>query len=350
MKIAIVTDIHWGVRNNSQFFLNKQEDFFYSTFIPYLLENNIDTIWMLGDFFENRKMLSTQILNKVHQFLNKLEDLKINSYFLIGNHDAAFKNTNSVNSLVPITKGFRRIHLIDKYETINFDGLSVGFISWISPEIHAEAIDWIKTVDAKVLCGHLEINSFEIIKGLVCSKGIESEIFERFDKVFSGHFHIRSTNGIIQYIGNPYQTNWGEYGYPKGFAIFDTKTKEVEFIDNPNSSYEIIHYTDKIELGFLDKEKYANKIVRIIVNKCEDKKKLELLINEIGSVSYSVELIENREIVVDDSNLEEVPSDTIQLIYQFLDTCKIENVNKTQLTDLIMSVYSEAIEKGVNEC
>lgn len=350
MRIAIITDLHWGVRNNSQFFVDKQEEFLYNQFIPYLTEHQIDTIWMLGDFFENRKMLSTQVLNKAHQFLQKLEELEIHSYFLIGNHDVAFKNTNMVNSLVPVTKAFNRIHLIEKYEVIDFDGVSVGFISWISPEIYSEAIKWIMSLDAEVLCGHLEINSFEIIKGVVCSKGIDSTIFERFDKVFSGHFHIRATNGTIQYIGNPYQTNWGEYGYPKGFAVFDTKTKSLEFIDNPTSTYEILQYDDKIEIGLFDKERYAGKIVRVIVNACKNKKKMEVLLDAISQVSYSLEVLENKEVIMSDNDQEAIPSDTIQLIQQFLETCKIDHLDKKQLTELILSIYSEAIEKGVSEC
>lgn len=350
MKIAIITDLHFGVRNNSQFFLEKQEEFFYNQFIPYLIKNDIKTIWMLGDFFENRKAVSTQVLNKVHQLLQKLEELEIDSYFLIGNHDTFFKNTNAVNSLVPVTRAFKRVHLIEKYEVVKFDGLSVGFVSWISPEIYSEALKWIMSSDARVLCGHFEINSFEIIKGLVCSKGIDSTIFERFDKVFSGHFHIRATNGTIQYIGNPYQTNWGEYGYPKGFAIFDTKTMAVEFIDNLSSSYEIMQYDDNIEVGLFDKEKFAGKIVRLVVNGCKNKKKLEVLLDAISQVSYSLEVLENKEVLMADDEQEAVPSDTIHLIHQFLETCKIDHLDKKQLTEIILGVYAEAIEKGVSEC
>jgi DNA repair exonuclease SbcCD nuclease subunit len=349
-KIAIITDLHWGVRNNSQFFLERQEEFFYNQFIPYLIKNDIKTIWMLGDFFENRKAISTQVLNKAHQFLQKLEGLKIDSYFLIGNHDIFFKNTNAVNSLVPVTKAFERVHLVEKYEVIDFDGLSVGFISWISPDIHSEALKWIMNIDAQVLCGHFEINSFEIIKGVVCSKGIDSAIFERFDKVFSGHFHIRATNGTIQYIGNPYQTNWGECGYPKGFAVFDTRSKSVEFIDNTTSSYEILQYDDDIEIGLFDRERFAGKIVRVIVDSCKNKKKLEVLLDSIGQVSYSLDVIENKEVVVSDDNQEAIPSDTMQLIQQFLETCKIDHLDKKQLIEIILGIYSEAIEKGVSEC
>ena len=350
MKIAIITDLHFGVRNNNQFFLEHQERYLYGVFIPYLVDNNIKTVWMLGDFFENRKIISTTILNRAYLFLRELETRDINSYFLLGNHDVAFKNTNAVNSLVPTTSAFRNIKLINTFEVINFDGLDVGFISWISPEIREQAIQWLKTVDAKIICGHFEINSFEIIKGVVCSKGLEPDLFERFDKVFSGHFHIRSTNGLIQYIGNPYQTNWGEYGFAKGFAVFDTADQSLQFIDNSVSVYSIFTYSDNLKINDFDASPYAGKIVRVLVGECKNKKKLEVFLDAISAVAYLVEIIEDKEVIINGDGDEAIPSDTIQLINQFLDSCKIEHLDRSQLDKAILEIYSEAIERGVVEC
>ena len=340
-----------GVRNNSQFFLENQEKFYYDIFIPYLKDNNITTLWMLGDFYENRKMISTSILNRTHLFLNTLEEMNIKSYFILGNDDVAFKNTNIINSLKPITKAFKNIHLIEEFETINFDGLNIGFISWISPEINDKAINWIKNVNASIICGHFPINSFEIIKGIVCSKGLDTNLFERFDSVFSGHFHIRATNGIIQYIGNPSQTNWGEYGYPKGFGVFDTETKKICFIDNPYNIYEIIKFNDDFDISNIDLPSFENKIVRVVANNNKNKKKLEVLIDNLNSKAYYVEVIENNDITVSSENKDDIiPTDTIEVISQFLDTCKIEHIDRNKLDSIILDIYQEALERGVVEC
>lgn len=193
-KIAIITDLHWGVRNNNTFFLERQEKFFYSQFFPYLDEHNITTVWILGDFFENRKVLNVQIMNRVLTFLEEFEKRGIKIYCLIGNHDVAFKNTNEISSLVPIMRSFSNVTLIRQFEEFDFDGLQVGFISWISPDIREKCLKWLRTTEAKIICGHFEINSFEIVKGVVCSSGFEPSIFDRFDMVLSGHFHIKSTN------------------------------------------------------------------------------------------------------------------------------------------------------------
>ena len=349
-KIAIITDLHFGVRNNSTFFLQNQKDFIYGTFFPYLESNGIKDVWILGDLLENRKFVNVQILNELNDFCKRLESADINVVCLIGNHDIYYKNTNTVNSLVPTTSAFRNIKLINTFEVINFDGLDVGFISWISPEIREQAIQWLKTVDAKIICGHFEINSFEIIKGVVCSKGLEPDLFERFDKVFSGHFHIRSTNGLIQYIGNPYQTNWGEYGFAKGFAIFNTADQSLQFVDNPVSVYSIFTYSDNLKVNDFDASPFSSKIVRVLVGECKNKKKLEVFLDAINAVAYLVEIIEDKEVVINGDGDETIPSDTIQLINQFLDSCKIEHLDRSHLDKAILEIYSEAIERGVVEC
>lgn len=349
-KIAIITDLHWGVRNNSLFFLEHQEKFFYSCFFPTLEERNIDTVWILGDFFENRKMINVQVMNRAMMFLEEFEKRNIKVYCIIGNHDTVFKNTNEVTSLVPATKAFPNLTLIRTYEDIEFDGLKVGFVSWISPDVKDQCIQWLKTTDSKVICGHFEINSFEIIRGVVCSNGLEPKLFERFDTVFSGHFHIKSTNGVIQYLGNPYQTNWGEAGYEKGFHIFDTSTKELEFIKNPCNIYEIINYNDSFDLVDFDASYYQQKIVKVISDNkhSKNKKKLEILLEKLSSVCQSVEFIEDKEVIVDSDDI--IISDTSQLIKCFIDSCQINHLDKNQLQDMVFDIYKEALEKMVLSC
>ena len=337
------------------FFLEQQELYFYSIFIPYLEKNNIKDVWILGDFFEHRKVLSIFTLNKAVKFLKTLQDKNINTIMILGNHDVVYRNTNEFNSISPIFKSFSNIKIIDKFEVIKFDDINIGFISWINQDIRSECIDWIKTNNASILCGHFEINSFEIVKGVVCNNGLNQDLFEKYDKVFSGHFHIRANNGIIYYIGNPYQTNWGEYGFEKGFAVFNTIDKSVEFIENPTKIYETIVYNEQIDFLKFDFKYYTNKIVRIYSDprKEKNKKTLELFIEKLSSYVYSLELIEDKDVIVNNEDEDKElyqTADTIQLINQFLTSCEINNLDKKQLQESIFEIYREAIEKGINEC
>jgi DNA repair exonuclease SbcCD nuclease subunit len=351
VRVALITDLHWGVRNNSQFFLEQMENFYYNFFIPNCIENDIKTIWILGDVFDNRKQINVHIINRFCLFLETLQSNGFEVYCIAGNHDHYFKNTNSVCSLQPLMKPYSNIHLIDKYDVFEFDGISVGFISWIAPEIIDDCMNWINTVSASVLCGHFEINNFEISRGIVCHGGLSNETFARFDRVFSGHFHIRAQSGNIYYLGNPYQTNWGEAAYEKGFHIYTPKTDELVFVPNPVNAYETIQFTDKMKVADFDFNFYANKIVRMVVGSgmSKNKKKIEMIIDGLTDVAYSVELVDNREIFINDTG--ECMTDTREIIQKFVsEYAQEDSIDKKMLNDIIFDIYNEALEKGKNVC
>ena len=70
------------------------------------------------------------------------------------------------------------------------------------------------------------------------------ELFRRFDIVMSGHFHHKSDDGQIYYLGTPYEIYWNDYEDPRGFHIFDTETRELERIVNPYRIFEKVYYDD----------------------------------------------------------------------------------------------------------
>ena len=49
MKIAILNDTHFGVRNDSEAFRNYQLKFYNEIFFPYIEKHNIKTLIHLGD-------------------------------------------------------------------------------------------------------------------------------------------------------------------------------------------------------------------------------------------------------------------------------------------------------------
>ena len=73
-----------------------------------------------------------------------------------------------------------------------------------------------------VAMGHLELNGFEAHRGYIMDHGDSTAPTDRL-KVFSGHYHRKSTRGNISYLGNPYQIYWNDYRDRRGFHIFDTR-------------------------------------------------------------------------------------------------------------------------------
>ena len=126
-----------------------------------------------------------------------------------------------------------------------FDGTKVFFQPWICPENKQQSLDAIAKTDAQILFGHLEVQGFEMHLGAINHEGLSPKVFEKFEYVFSGHFHHKSDNGTVYYLGNPYQITWSDYKDPRGFHIFDTETRELEFIQNPYEIFHKIYYDDE---------------------------------------------------------------------------------------------------------
>ena len=55
MKVAIITDTHYGARKNSKLFHDYFEKFYNEIFFPKLEEEGITTVIHMGDCFDSRK-------------------------------------------------------------------------------------------------------------------------------------------------------------------------------------------------------------------------------------------------------------------------------------------------------
>lgn len=344
-KVAIITDIHFGVRGNSLYFLERQEKFFYEAFFPYLIENNIKLVWILGDIFEDRKLLNVYIMERARQFFKMFENNKIDVICLKGNHDIFYKNTNSISSLDFINSSFKRITVIDDYEIVNVYGKDVAFISWITPEKKVECLNWINTINAPIICGHFEINNFEIIRGVLCSEGLDQSIFSGFQRVFSGHFHTKMDNGKIYYLGNPFQTNWGETDIDKGFHVYDVITNELEFIKNPIDNYVQVSYSDTFMFDSSINDEYRDKIVRVNLSGNYNKNRYELFLDSIGKVAKSIEV---KEMVNFKAECEtfKIKTDTHFVISEYLDNLKVDTLDIIRLKSIMVDLYKSALEKS----
>ena len=118
---------------------------------------------------------------------------------------------------------------------------------WICAENYDESMLELKNNSAALCMGHFEIAGFTMHRGMTSDGGLSREIFRKFDMVFSGHFHHRSTSDNISYLGNPYELTWQDYNDTRGFHLFDLSTRTLEFIPNPNVMFHRIVYDDKVE-------------------------------------------------------------------------------------------------------
>ena len=346
MKIALITDTHFGARNDSLVFSNFFQKFYENIFFPTLKERNIKSVIHLGDVVERRKFINFKTLNSMKDILfDPLEEMGGNIKIIIGNHDIYYKNTLSVNSMNELTKGMTYVTVYDEPSEVSLtDDHKVVFLPWICDDNEEQTKELIEKTRTKVAFGHLHIQGAEHIKGSISFDGHSPSIFNEFQRVFSGHFHHRSTTGNITYLGNPYEITWSDYNDPRGFHIYDTETMEVEFIQNPYSMFHKIYYDDE-KLDYGDLSQYEDSYVKIIVQKKNNSYLFETLMDKlinvgVGHISVVDNLFDIEDIGDDIESMEDV-EDTMSVIRSCVDGLEIQN--KESLNKLMQDLYNEAL-------
>jgi len=350
MRVAIITDQHFGARNDSTAFLDFYERFYNDTFFSTLDSNNIESVLILGDTFDRRKYVNFYSLDRAKKmFFDKLEERGIKVFMIAGNHDTYFKNTNEVNSPELLLAEYTNIHLINNAQDIIVHDTPICFVPWICPDNYEESIETINASKAEICMGHFEIAGFAMYRGMESHEGLSKDLFKRFDMVFSGHYHHRSDDAHIYYLGNPYELTWQDYNDPRGFHLFDLQTRQLEFIRNPNTMFERVEYDDSlIDPSVADYTHLSNKYVKIVVVNKNDFYKFDKFITKVYNVNpYEVKIIEDfsefSEGEIDsDINLE----DTLDVLSNYIDSVETD-LDKDRVKTFMKSLYTEAINLEV---
>jgi DNA repair exonuclease SbcCD nuclease subunit len=343
MRVAVITDTHWSARKSSRLFQDYFEQFYNNVFFPTLEQYGIDTIIHMGDAFDSRKSIDFVGLDWTRKVV--LEPLsKYKVHLITGNHDVYFKNSNKVNSPELLLKDYGNITTYSEPTEVNIGGLNILLLPWINSENQDKSFKLIKNTKAKVVMGHLELQGFRVNKNLVMEEhGLEANLFSNFKKVFSGHYHTRSDNGTVFYLGNPYEIYWNDVNDPRGFTIFDTETLEHFHIDNPYRMFYNIYYEDTLYQTF-DVREYENKIVRVIVRKKSDIKQFERFIDKLYNANIAeLKVVENFAIEVSEDFEAFESEDTISVLNRYIEEAEV-NLDKSILQKMLGEIYQEACE------
>ena len=347
MKIAIVTDTHFGARNDNLNFNDYFYKFYDNIFFPTLKERDITTCVHMGDVVDRRKYISYRIANDFRsRFIERFKELGIDLHIIIGNHDTYYKNTNEVNSMDELVGEDILTTIYSEPQVVEFDETPILFMPWINANNYDKSIKLLNTAKSDIIMGHLGIAGFEMYSGQVSLEGYKKEMFRRFDTVFSGHFHHKSDDGQIYYLGTPYEITWSDYNDPKGFHIFDTDTRELERIVNPYTLFNKIFYDDTQEdYSNHDVEQYRDKYVKLIVVNKKDLYAFDKFVDRLLTAdAYEVKIIEDFS-ELDANNVSddivENTEDTMTLLEKYVDELDV-TLDKTRLKNTMRTLYNEA--------
>ena len=344
MKVAIITDQHFGARKSSKLFHDYFKKFYDNVFFPYLKEHKITTIVNMGDTFDNRRNIDISSLEwaKVNYF-DPLREMGITIHTVIGNHDIYYKNTNDVSSVSLLLKEYDNVIIYPETQEIKLGRLKILLVPWINQENEKISIDAIQKSKAKIAMGHLELNGFQATRGHMMEDGMDIKYFDKFEKVYSGHYHTRSTDGKIYYLGNPYELFWNDVKDDRGFHIFDTETLEHTPVNNPYRLFYNVYYEDTNHKLFNATE-YKDKIVKVIVKQKTDQKQFEKFIDKLSAIGVQeLKIVENFNIQGNDDFEVEETENTISILNRYIDESEID-CDKSIIKGILRKIYSQACE------
>tara|TARA_Y100001973_G_C5172732_1_gene320059 strand:- start:476 stop:1540 length:1065 start_codon:yes stop_codon:yes gene_type:complete len=354
MKFAIINDTHFGARADSQIFLDYFLEFFEEQFIPYLKENGITRVLHLGDFMDRRKFVNFQTLNQTRERLMEVlyqENIQVDC--LLGNHDTYFRNTNAINSLRELFGDrYTNFKVHEKPVEIEFGDYKVAMIPWINKENKEDTFKFLEDSSANMVCGHFELNGYEVMPGMKFDGGMSDNILKGFELVLSGHFHTKYVGDNVTYLGTQYQITFSDLHQKKGFHVFDTDTRTLEYVENPRKMFYALNYDDKDstltdELLHMDVSNYENSYIKVYVKNKTKPYTFDRFLDKLYDASVAnVTLVEEVDHIGDlnDEDVLDMAQDTVTLIGNEIDAMEdVENPGK--LKQIIRDLYMEALSQ-----
>ncbi len=350
MKVALVTDLHFGARNDNLKVAAHQKKFYDEVFFPYLKEHNIKEVIDLGDTFDRRRYISfTSLKAAKAMFFDPLKENGIKTHMIVGNHDAVYKNTIELNSIYLLLQEYDNVIEYEKPTDVQIGGCDILMLPWICAGNQQETMLAIEHTKAQIVMSHLELKGFEFMRGHIMHDGMDHKVFDKFDMVCSGHYHHKSTEGNINYLGCPYEMTWQDYQDEKGFHVFDTETRELTRVANPYNMFYKLWYDDQ-EMDFddiakIDFDQYKDSFVKVII---KNKTNPYLFDSYIERLEKN-ELI-NLQIVEDHLNLDledtddiiNEAEDTVTILDKYVDGLEI-SADKDRVKTLMRELYNEAL-------
>ena len=352
MKIGLISDSHYGVRSDNVFFHDYFKKSVSQFFIPELRKRGIKQIIHLGDLVDRRKYINYLTAKRLREDFLEPINAEFKMDIIAGNHDTFFKNTNSLNALTELVQGaYQNIRIYTEPTEVLHDDMPILYVPWICSGNEEDTLEMIKETKAEICFGHLELQGFEIQKGHISTHGLDKSYFSKFDVVCSGHYHHKSDYGSIHYLGAFCEHTWTDYGDPRGFHVYDTETRSIEFIQNPHTVFKKVRYDDEGKqiqtlLEMLDNDPVTGKIVKIIVRNKTNNYWFDLFVEKLESQNplemQTVEdhlnlYVENQESIVENA------SDTLDMFKTYVKNLEFDPEKKNNVEKTIMSLYKEAM-------
>jgi len=203
-RAAIFTDIHFGLKSNSQ--LHNDDCL---TFVKWATakaqEEGCETAFFLGDWHNHRASINIVTLNYSLQALEHLSANFSTVYFIPGNHDLYYRDKRDVQS-VEWAKHLPNLVICNDWVHSG----DVVVAPWLVGDDHKR----LAKMSGKYLFGHFELPGY-LMNAMVEMPdhgSVRREDLSGFEHVYTGHCHKRQTTNNVTYIGNCFPHNFADAG------------------------------------------------------------------------------------------------------------------------------------------
>lgn len=360
-KIAVISDSHFGVRNDSAVVLEWQHKFLNDVFFPALDTHHVTHVLHGGDYGDRRKFVNFSTARFIEQaYRAPLRQRNIIEHVIIGNHDCFLRDSTHINSVEELYRHDPSLVIHSEPTEISIANTDILLLPWVCDSNRAASMKYIEHSRCAIVLGHLEISGFQMYRGMPNHEGLSPNLFDRFKLVMSGHFHHRSSNGLIHYLGAPYAMVWSDYRDPRGFHLLDTDTHELTFIENPYSMFARLVYDDAdqppsyIEQILADvttaQSPYANAYVKVIVKTKTQPYWFDLLMDALAKVNAQDVIVVDdvQQAHIDDPEAEHTASadiDTLSLMTEYVSDLSV-TCDKMELQTYLQNTYREALTQS----
>lgn len=285
-KTFVITDTHFGVKQNSTTWLNAQLAFFDNEFIPALkreIENGYAiNVVHCGDVFDSRSSINPYVAQKVRELFYRLQCI-CDVYIVAGNHDFYSPNSDEYSALNLILGDLGNVIIVKTgiFATLDNDNVCSLYVPWYK-FTYDDLKQSIEKYHPKRIFCHTDLTNLdESIVPLL--NGID---------VFSGHIHAPFKKKQLVNLGSTFALTFADCNSERGYYVLD---KQSCWFYAAQDIIKFWRFNDE-EILCLNAEPLKNDYVELYVNK------LNLLNQEYSSkISELGNTIRNLTVIPTDS-------------------------------------------------
>ena len=345
----IISDTHFGARNNSVEWLDRMIEYFEDYFIPKVKENykKGDILIHCGDVYDNRQSVNLLVLHRTIGLFEKFSEIfEDGIYVIAGNHDIMRKNSNDITSLDTL-KYIPNVNIYKEPVTIEIPDTKLLLMPW--RKSHADEATCIAGSDAEYLFCHTTVLGAKFDKYRHSGEGLDSDDCKELKRVYTGHIHLSQEYKNILYVGNPYQMTRSDANNAKGFWCVDFESEKETYYENKYSPKFVKIYINQALESTLSEiiDVATNNFVDIYVpNDYLIKYQVTPLIDEISKVSKRLDVIpfeldESNQIQTYDIDYDKTLN-TYNLCEKYVGNMSLDDGMKTKVLALLKTTYNEA--------